>query len=73
MHKIELFQKLSEQLTISVKYLGLFIRSLLFSSINIFFSFENDQMLYDQLDEDRDAFNLYNWCHGVNLFSWILQ
>ena len=37
MHKIELFQKLSEQLTISVKYLGLFIRSLLFSSINIFF------------------------------------
>ena len=37
MHRIEMFQKLSEQQTISVKYLGLFIRSLLFSSINIFF------------------------------------
>ena len=44
MHRIEMFQKLSEQQTISVKYLGLFIRSLLFSSIKCY--------TYDQLYED---------------------
>ena len=40
MHRIEIFQKLS----VSVKYLGLFIRSLLFSSIKCY--------TYDQLYED---------------------
>ena len=40
MHKIEMFQKLS----VSVKYLGFFIRSLLFSSIKCY--------TYDQLYED---------------------
>jgi hypothetical protein len=37
MHRIEMFQKLSEQQTVSVKYFGLFIKSLLFSLFNIFF------------------------------------